>query len=194
MNQQQQKLQFFLMDQVKTFHQTSDHLRETIIHIDTSNPVELFGVNNANIDLLKKYYPKLKIIARGDTLKIVGEDEELKEFEEKFELLIKHYNRYNQLTENNIIRLIEEDGEQVMHHSADSDEVLVFGQNGQLIKARTANQRKMVEAANRSDMVFAIGPAGTGKTYMAVALAVRALKNKEVRRIILTRPASATAM
>ena len=169
-------------------------MRETIIHIDTSNPVELFGVNNANIDLLKKYYPKLKIIARGDTLKIVGEDEELKEFEEKFELLIKHYNRYNQLTENNIIRLIEEDGEQVMHHSADSDEVLVFGQNGQLIKARTANQRKMVEAANRSDMVFAIGPAGTGKTYMAVALAVRALKNKEVRRIILTRPASATAM
>jgi len=164
-------------------------LRETIIQIDTANPVELFGVNNSNIDLLQKYFPKLKIIARGDNLKIVGDDEEMKEFEEKFDLLIKHYNRFNQLTENNIIRLLDENGEDVLDTSEESEEVLVFGPSGTLVKARTANQRRMVEASIRNDLVFAIGPAGTGKTYMAVALGVRALKNKEVKRIILTRPA-----
>lgn len=164
-------------------------MRETIIHIDTANPVELFGVNHANIDLIKRYFPKLKIIARGDTLKIVGDDSELKVFEQKFNLLVKHYNRFNQLTENNIIRLLEENGEEVINAPEGSDDILVFGPNGHVVKGRTANQRNIVEASRRNDMVFAIGPAGTGKTYMAVALAVNALKNKEVRRIILTRPA-----
>lgn len=164
-------------------------MRETIIHVDTANPVELFGVNNANIDLLKRYFPKLKIIVRGDTVKIVGEDAEMKAFERKFDLLVKHYNRFNQLTENNIIRLLEPNGEEVVEAPEDADEILVFGPNGLMVKGRTANQRKIIAASRRNDMVFAIGPAGTGKTYIAVAIAVNALKNKEVRRIILTRPA-----
>ena len=172
-----------------TNHRIRPTLRETIIHIDTANPVELFGVNNANIDLIRRYFPKLKIIARGDTLNVVGDDEEMKEFERKFNLLVKHYNRFNQLTENNIIRLLEPNGEEVMEAAEESDDILVFGPNGLMVKARTANQRKIVEASRRNDMVFALGPAGTGKTYMAVALAVNALKNKEVRKIILTRPA-----
>ena len=164
-------------------------MRETIIQIDTANPVEVFGVNNANIDLIKKFFPKLKIIARGDLLKVIGDDEEIAEFEDKFARLMKHYNRFNQLTENNIIRLMDENGEAVFGASKESEEVLVFGPSGTLIKARTANQRKLVEACIRNDLVFAIGPAGTGKTYMAVALAVRALKNKEVickKSLILT--------
>ncbi len=163
-------------------------MKEKIFELDAVNPVDIFGANDSKLDLIRKYFPKLKIIARGTSLKAVGDDEQLEAFEKKLELLITHYQKYNRLTENNIEQLMLEDGEELVK-KASGDQVLVYGHNGIQVKARTANQRKLVDFASKYDMVFAIGPAGTGKTYTAVALAVRALKNKEVKRIILTRPA-----
>jgi phosphate starvation-inducible PhoH-like protein len=149
-------------------------------------PIELYGSRNSKLDLIRSYYPKLKLIARGSQIIALGDEEVIEQFETKLEMFIQHYNKYNCLTESNIERLIVEDHNVVLELD---DDVIVHGTHGKLIKARTANQRKMVESAKQKDMIFAIGPAGTGKTYTAVALAVRALKNKEVKRIILTRPA-----
>jgi len=164
-------------------------LNEKIIEISGVNPVELFGVNEVKLSLIKTYFPKLKVVSRGDTLKAIGDDEEIKLFESKIALLIAHLLKYKQLTENNIERLMDEttNGEsQTLKHD---DDILVFGNAGLIVKPKTANQRKLVKESEKNDLVFAVGPAGTGKSYTAVALAVRALKNKEVRRIILTRPA-----
>lgn len=164
-------------------------MKETIIQIDSINPVEIFGVNNSNITLLKKQFPKLKIIVRGNTVKAVGDDKQLAAFEEKMKLILAHFNKFNQLTENQIERLLDEGNDKVTKATDEAGDVLVFGNAGRLVKAKTENQRKMVDCIEKADMLFAVGPAGTGKTYTAVALAVRALKNKEVRKIILTRPA-----
>jgi phosphate starvation-inducible PhoH-like protein len=163
-------------------------LNELIIELTEINPSDLFGTQNANVDILRKYYPKLKIVARGNNLKAYGEPNILDEFEKRIEMLIKYFNRYNKLDENSIERILTSNGKE--HKSSKyADGVLVHGVSGKLIKAQTANQRKMVELMEKNDMLFAIGPAGTGKTYTAVALAVKALKEKEVRRIVLTRPA-----
>jgi len=164
-------------------------LNEKIIEISGINPVELFGVNEAKLSLIKTYFPKLKVVSRGETLKAIGEEGEIKLFELKIALLIAHLLKYKQLTENNIERLMDEEIEGESKTLKHDDDVLVFGNSGLIVKAKTANQRKFVELSEKNDMVFAVGPAGTGKSYTAVALAVRALKNKEVRRIILTRPA-----
>jgi len=164
-------------------------LRETIIQIDSINPVEIFGVNNSNITLLKKQFPKLKIIVRGNTVKAVGDDKQLKAFEEKMKLILAHFNKFNQLTESQIERLLDEGNDEITNATDNAGDVLVHGNAGRIVKAKTENQRKMVDCIEKADMLFAVGPAGTGKTYTAVALAVRALKNKEVRKIILTRPA-----
>jgi phosphate starvation-inducible PhoH-like protein len=164
-------------------------LRETIIQIDSINPVEIFGVNNSNITLLKKQFPKLKIIVRGNTVKAVGDDKQLKAFEGKMKLILEHFNKFNQLTESQIERLLDEGNDEVTKATDNAGDVLVHGNAGRIVKAKTENQRKMVDCIEKADMLFAVGPAGTGKTYTAVALAVRALKNKEVRKIILTRPA-----
>jgi len=165
-------------------------LSEKVIKISGVNPVELYGVNESKLGVIRSYFPKLKLIARGDVLKAIGDDNEISHFEQKISLLVQHLTKYKQLTENNIERLMDEDESEgkskTLKHDADT---LVFGNGGLIVKARTANQRKLVNECNDNDMVFAIGPAGTGKTYTAVALAVRALKNKEVKRIILTRPA-----
>lgn len=164
-------------------------MNEKIIEISGINPVELLGVNEAKLSLIKTYFPKLKVVSRGDTLKAIGDDDEIKFFESKIALLIAHLLKYKQLTENNIERLMDEteNGEsQTLKHD---DDILVFGNAGLIVKPKTANQRKLVKESEKNDLVFAVGPAGTGKSYTAVALAVRALKNKEVRRIILTRPA-----
>lgn len=164
-------------------------MNEKIIEISGVNPVELLGVNEAKLSLIKTYFPKLKVVSRGDTLKAIGDDDEIKLFESKIALLIAHLLKYKQLTENNIERLMDEteNGEsQTLKHD---DDILVFGNAGLIVKPKTANQRKLVKESEKNDLVFAVGPAGTGKSYTAVALAVRALKNKEVRRIILTRPA-----
>lgn len=163
-------------------------MQEKEITIDSVDLRDFFGPQNEKLKFIEKHFSKLKIIARGNTLKVLGEQKEIELFELKFEQLVKHFNRYSGLTENQIERILGEGGDEVSN-SDHKDDVLVFGNRGLKIKARTHNQRKMVSAINGNDMVFAEGPAGTGKTYTAVALAVRALKNREVRRIILTRPA-----
>lgn len=163
-------------------------MNERLIELTDINPNDLFGPRNANIAILKKYYPKLKIVARGSKLKAFGDPEILDEFEKKVRMLINHFNKYNKLDENSIERTITSD--EVSQKSFGKVEgVLVHGVGGKLIKAQSPNQQKMVDFMKKNDMLFAVGPAGTGKTYTAVALAVRALKEKEVKRIILTRPA-----
>ena len=161
---------------------------ENNIEIKGINPLELFGVNNEKLKYIKSFFPKLKIVARGNIVTIAGDEEVMSEFERKFDLLLRHFHKFNSLTENNIDNLMMEDGSKLLV-TEDGKEVLVHGNHGAKIIAKTINQRKLVEAVNKNDMVFAVGPAGTGKTYTAVALAVRALKSKEVKRIILTRPA-----
>lgn len=162
-------------------------MQEKSIEIKGVNPVELFGVNNLKLKQIKSFFPKIKVVARGNILTIIGDAEEISNFEKKFQLVIDFFVKYNSLTENEIIALMAEDGELLVLSSV--TDTLVHGNGGAKIKARTQNQRKLVEAINANDMVFAVGPAGTGKTYTAVALAVRALKSKEVKRIVLTRPA-----
>ncbi len=158
------------------------------IEIQGINPAELFGVNDANFKHLKSFYPKLKVTARGHVVSISGDEEVMDEFERKFNLIIQHFNQFNSLTENNIDNLMLSDGGTLLSND-DGSETIVHGNGGTKIKARTVNQKKLVQAVYTHDMVFAVGPAGTGKTYTAVALAVRALKAKEVKRIVLTRPA-----
>ncbi|MBF8150528.1 PhoH family protein [Winogradskyella sp. F6397] len=164
-------------------------MNELILELEEISPKEFFGAQNANIVLLKKYFPKLKIVARGNKLKAYGDEDLLEEFDRRMTMLMKHFGKYNKLDENVIERVLTSQSSDDYTTSAKSDEVIVHGVGGKLIKAQTANQRKLVESMRKNDMVFAIGPAGTGKTYTGVALAVRALKNKEVKRIILTRPA-----
>jgi phosphate starvation-inducible protein PhoH and related proteins len=158
------------------------------ILIEHTNPVDFFGVNNSNLKYIKSFYPKLKITSRGNTLSITGEDDVIDLFEKKIELLLKHLNKYDSLSENNIDNLMLDEGESLVNTEKASD-VILFGNGGTKIRARTVNQKKMVAAISNHDMLFAVGPAGTGKTYTAVALAVRALKEKQVKRIVLTRPA-----
>ena len=162
-------------------------MNERIIELNEINPKDFFGIHNSNIELVKKYFPKLKIVARGNQLKIYGEPVLLDEFEKRFDMLTKYFHRYNKLDENSIERLLVANPE--LSDSKKLSDVLVHGINGRIIKALTVNQRKMVELMKTNDMLFAVGPAGTGKTYTAVALAVKALKEKEVRKIVLTRPA-----
>jgi len=161
-------------------------LAELKITLEGINPVDIYGSNNAKLNLIKSFFPKLKVVARGHTLKVIGEDESLDVFEKKIELIIEYYQKFNHISEENIERLILEDANTIL--AADQN-IIVYGNHGRIIKARTANQHKMVDATTKSDMIFAIGPAGTGKTYTAVALAVKALKEKQVRKIIMTRPA-----
>ena len=158
------------------------------IIIEGINPADLFGINNINLKHLKTFFPKLSILSRGNMVIIEGEQELIDAFEGKFELIQRHFNTYNVLSLNNIDNLMLENGASLISNGQD-DEILVHGTSGNKIKARTVNQKKMVQAVLDHDMVFAVGPAGTGKTYTAVALAVRALKAKEVKRIVLTRPA-----
>ena len=165
-------------------------MNERIIELDEINPKDFFGAHNSTIEALKKYYPKIKIVARGTQLKIFGESALLDEFEIRLGRLIKYFNNYNKLDENSMERILTSNGkEEKAAASKRVKDILVHGVAGRLIKPQTENQRKMVALMDKNDMLFAVGPAGTGKTYTAVALAVRALKEKEVRKIILTRPA-----
>lgn len=164
-------------------------MNEIVIELSEINPREFFGQGNEHIELLKKYFPKLKIVARGNRIKVFGDEEMLEEFDERITMLMDHFAKYNKLDENVIERVLTSEKSSDYQTSDESDEVLVHGVGGRLVKAQTANQRKLVELMRKNDMVFAIGPAGTGKTYTGVALAVKALKEKQVKRIILTRPA-----
>ena len=164
-------------------------MNELIIELSEISPREFFGQQNEHIELLKKYFPKLKIVARGNKVMVYGDEDMLEEFDRRFTMLMDHFGKYNTLDENVIERVLSSNGKEDYVSSAESGQTLVHGVGGKLIKAQTANQRKLVELAGKNDMIFAIGPAGTGKTYTGVALAVKALKEKQVKRIILTRPA-----
>lgn len=167
-------------------------MNEIKLTLETTEQVQFWGANNEHYELIKNAFPKLKIIARGSEVKALGDEAELKAFEVKFEQLIAHLEKYRTLSHNDVEFILGagkaslKKDESPFHGNG---EVIVFGNHGLMIKARTANQRKMVDSIRTNDVLFAIGPAGTGKTYTAVALAVRALKNKEIKRIILTRPA-----
>lgn len=166
-------------------------LTETIINLETVNPIEFFGVNNGKLDILKKKFPLLKILSRGTQVKLSGSPEQIDGAREKIDLIVQYLERNGHMSENYFEQILGGDDEKAIDNFTDRNpnDVLVFGPNGKTVRARTANQKKMVAAADKNDIVFAIGPAGTGKTYTAVALAVRALKNKLVKKIILTRPA-----
>ncbi len=164
-------------------------MSEKTIHIESAHPLDIFGPNDQNLEIVRNSFPKLKILSRDNVIKALGEESDLLDFEEKFSSLLLHFEKFGRLTRDDISQLLSADNLSSALAPETSPEVLVHGKNGMLIRARTANQRRMVESCDRNDLVFAIGPAGTGKTYTAVALAVRALKNRQVNRIILTRPA-----
>ncbi|WP_214229324.1 PhoH family protein [Pedobacter sp. B4-66] len=171
-------------------------MNELKLTLESVDPVQFWGANNEHYELVKSAFPKLKIVARGNEVKVLGDEQELKVFEKKYGQLISQLEKYSSLTANDVESILVSKKVQSADQPAaektsngGGGEVIVFGTNGLMVKARTANQRRMVESINKNDVLFAIGPAGTGKTYTAVALAVRALKNKEIKRIILTRPA-----
>lgn len=171
-------------------------MNELLITLESVNPVVLWGPKNEFYDIIKRSFPKLKIVTRGNEVKALGDEMELNNFNEKLNAIISHLDKYQNLSTGDIDSILGTDSSARIaanakegEESQGSSEVIVFGPNGIMVKARTVNQRKMVTSINKNDVLFAIGPAGTGKTYTAVALAVRALKNKEIKRIVLTRPA-----
>jgi len=161
-------------------------MSEKIITLSNIELIKLLGTNNKKLDKIRSLFSQIKIISRGEKLKLIGSTAQIKYFEQKLTAFIKHLKQYNSLTISQIESLVEGDENEILKIK---DDIILHGQNGKVIKARTANQRKMVAEIVKNDMLFAIGPAGTGKTYTAVALAVKALKDREVKRIIFTRPA-----
>jgi phosphate starvation-inducible PhoH-like protein len=164
-------------------------LSQRTFQITDIDPMVLYGVNDSKLNLIKENFPKLKVVARGDTIKLVGDDEEIDRFRQKLDLMVEYFEQYNSLPSETIEEILQEGGEDLVNGTREGDDVLVYGNGGTKITAKTVNQRRLVDSVNKNDMTFAIGPAGTGKTYTAVAMAVRALKNREVKRIVLTRPA-----
>lgn len=159
------------------------------ILLEGIDPLEFFGINNSNINLIKKLFPKIKITERGHSLYIQGEDKELDLFEKKFSLILDHYYQFNVLNDQIIHEILASGISSMEENGSGEKDIIVFGNNGKPIRGRTPNQRRLFEESFKNDLLFAIGPAGTGKTYTAIALAVRALKNKEIKKIILSRPA-----
>lgn len=158
---------------------------ERIIIIDGIDPQTFYGSNNANISLIRNLFPKLRVAARGNVIKVIGEDSETSEFERKVKEIEAYASKYNSLNEDAIIDIVRGDAPA----RKDASGVIIYGQSGRPIAPRNANQTRMVKSFDDNDLTFALGPAGTGKTYIAIALAVRALKNKEIRKLILSRPA-----
>jgi len=187
----QQRIKFEQNENQSTKNLKSATLTETVINLDSINPIEFFGVNNGKLDLLKKRFPLLKILSRGKQIKLSGSQEQFTQAKEKIEMLIQYLERNGNVSHNYFEQILGGDDAEVVDNFVEKNpqDVLVFGPNGKSVRARTLNQKKMVSLAEKNDVIFAIGPAGTGKTYTAVALAVRALKNKMVKKIILTRPA-----
>ncbi len=158
---------------------------ERIVIIDSADPVSFYGVNNSNMQLLRNLFPKLRMAARGSVIKVIGDENETAEFEKKVKELEAYCVKFNKLTEDVILDIIK--GE--TPHDTRGDDVIIYGVNGKPISARTPTQQLLVKAFQKNDLTFALGPAGTGKTYVAIALAVKALINREVKKIILSRPA-----
>lgn len=166
-------------------------MTEAIINLESVNPIEFFGVNNGKLDILKKKFPLLKVLSRGTQVKLSGSPEQVEGAKEKIDLIVQYLERNGHMSENYFEQILGGDDAETVDHFIDRNpnEILVFGPHGKTVRARTSNQKSMVAGIDKNDILFAIGPAGTGKTYTAVALAVRALKNKLVKKIILTRPA-----
>lgn len=158
---------------------------ERIIIIDNVDPVSFYGINNCNMQLIRNLFPKLRMAARGQIIKVIGDPEEAARFEKKIKELEEYCIKYNKLTEEVILDIVRGQAPKELKQ----DDVIIYGINGKPISGRTPNQQLLVETFLKNDLTFALGPAGTGKTYVAIALAVRALKNREVRKIILSRPA-----
>jgi phosphate starvation-inducible protein PhoH and related proteins len=165
-------------------------LTEAIINLETVNPIEFFGINNSKFEILRRKFPLLKLLSRGTQIKITGQPDEVANAQSKISQVIQYLERNGHLSENYFSKILgdDEQGDAPVEDPANND-ILVFGPNGRVVRAKTKNQQLMAQVSEKNDVIFAIGPAGTGKTYTAVALAVRALKNKAVRKIILTRPA-----
>lgn len=164
-------------------------MSESVLQLDLGSPLEIYGPGDKYLNEMKGFFPKLKIIARGEMIKLIGEEKEIRSFETKFDLLLIHFDRFGKINEDIVKQIMGNDDPTLNGKDEQGEDVLVYGRHGKLIKALTINQKKMVESSKDNDLIFAVGPAGTGKTYTAVALAVQALKNKQVKRIILTRPA-----
>lgn len=163
---------------------------EKEILLEGIDPRDFYGINNAHIELIKELFPKLKIIARGSTLKVLGSTADIKRFEKRLNALANYYDKYGHISVEVVEQMmsVRPKVEEKLEETKDNN-IIVYGNRGNIVRARTVNQQRLVEEYETKDLVFAIGPAGSGKTYTAIALAVRALRNKEVRRIILTRPA-----
>jgi phosphate starvation-inducible PhoH-like protein len=164
-------------------------MSEKIIQIDNVSPLDVYGAGDVHLEQIKGLFPKLKIIARGNYVKLIGDPEEIHFFAERFELLLIHLDRFGKINSGQIEEIMLSDSGNNQSNSGSADDVLVHGPGGLQVRALTVNQKRLVSCSDENDMLFAIGPAGTGKTYTAVALAVRALKNRWVKRIVLTRPA-----
>lgn len=160
---------------------------EKIISLESANPIDFFGTNNSNFEIIKNFFPKIIVNARGTQLSVKGDEKEINIFEKKIKELINHCCKYNSLNPSNLKRIIMEGEDDIKDYEQES--IILFGNSGKIIKARTPNQKRLKESSLKNDLMFAIGPAGSGKTYTAIAIAVRALKNKEVRKIVLSRPA-----
>ncbi|MBN2166822.1 MAG: PhoH family protein [Marinilabiliaceae bacterium] len=160
---------------------------EKLIYLDSVELVDFMGINNVNLEIIRNQFPKLKIVGRGNWLKAMGDAEEVATFEEKINQLLDYYHEYNKLDENSVSEILKSDSVDLL--KSNETDLILFGVNGKPIKSRTPNQRVLVDSFEKNDLLFAIGPAGSGKTYTAIALAVKALKSKVVRRIILSRPA-----
>lgn len=159
-------------------------MAEKILHLETVDPLDLYGAQCSRLDILKRAFPKIQIVARGHDVKLLGEEQQIADFEDKFRQVVHFLDTYNRLSDDDLVQILNN-----AQQTAATDDLIVFGNNGRAIRARSANQQRMVKALEENDMLFALGPAGSGKTYTAIALAVRALRNREVRRIVLSRPA-----
>jgi len=162
---------------------------EKVVYLEGVDPQTFYGSGNRNLDKLKSFFPKLKVVGRDYELKVLGDPSEIVRFESDVDKLLDYVQRRNQLSEDDVEKIILQEDDSLRHFNEKDEDVLVFGNDGRIIKARTVNQKRLVEDFHSNDLIFAIGPAGSGKTYTAIALAVRALRNKEVKRIVLTRPA-----
>ncbi len=162
---------------------------EKVIYLEGIDPIHIYGVNNQSFDIIRNAFPKLRVVARGNEIKAIGDKQNVDIFEEKINVLIDYYQKYHSLSHTEVDELLTPKGKETLKDKLVDQNVLIFGNNGKIIKARTENQIRLIKEYNENDLLFAVGPAGTGKTYTAIALAVRALKNKEVQKIILTRPA-----
>jgi phosphate starvation-inducible protein PhoH and related proteins len=162
---------------------------EKIVYLEGVDPQTFYGPGNRNLDKLKSFFPKLKVVGRSYELKVLGDPFEISRFESDVDKLLDYVQQRNQLNEDDVEKIILTEDDALRQFNDKDEDVLIFGNDGKIVKARSANQKRLVEDYNTNDLIFAIGPAGSGKTYTAIALAVRALRNKEVRRLVLTRPA-----